>query len=712
MSKFMSFLNPSARRFVTAMLLSMYAGLVQSAVLETMRTGVEHPRTRLVFDMDESVYYTVFTLSNPERVVVDFRDLDASRVSSLPFIATNNALIQAVRYATRGDGDLRVVLDLARRATTDTIQLEPGGSYGHRVVVDVFDSGTPSMRAPSFVAQSGTNPQHPAPVRSANRSKSGMRTDAYKATTAATQAVIAGSARPAPTPATTLVSAATPGPVQASGSGDGSGRSWTSNVMAKIDGTMATFDPIGKHVRRPIERAVPRLQFRGFIRQWGDFLVDRHGQVGFRNQDFRFLQLQNLAELETSYHVAQGVDIKGIAHMMYDGAYDWQDSDGLFADDNDRTAELYNTSERVLRELYVSYRRPTFDLKVGKQQVAWGKMDGQFIDIVNGMDRREGVQLESEDYEIRRLPTWMANSTLHLGDSTVQLLYIFDFEQDRQALPGSPWASPNIPETTNNIILPVRRPRAADFEDHEYGIRVDRSAGALTYGFIYMYAWDKNPVDEIDGTEMVNGERVLRIHARHERLHHLGATADYAATFQNVPLLGSLPTVFRAEALYTNGVRFADFEKQAQALAGSTTDGTTKRDTFRAAFASEFGLPGRSTLIFQASWYQTFNYKSGLGAGFGGGFGDRWSFVPVVYFARPFAFSRDRLSMEATVFPLINGSNTGWGGVKSKLRLSYKFSQFVKGNLLYTGYDTGSSTDVYGQYNKWDNIGWELSYEF
>jgi hypothetical protein len=179
-----------------------------------------------------------------------------------------------------------------------------------------------------------------------------------------------------------------------------------------------------------------------------------------------------------------------------------------------------------------------------------------------------------------------------------------------------------------------------------------------------------------------------------------------------VPLLGSLPTVFRAEALYTNGVRFADFEKQAQALAGSTTDGTTKRDTFRAAFASEFGLPGRSTLIFQASWYQTFNYKSGLGAGFGGGFGDRWSFVPVVYFARPFAFSRDRLSMEATVFPLINGSNTGWGGVKSKLRLSYKFSQFVKGNLLYTGYDTGSSTDVYGQYNKWDNIGWELSYEF
>ena len=106
---------------------------------------------------------------------------------------------------------------------------------------------------------------------------------------------------------------------------------------------------------------------------------------------------------------------------------------------------------RVLRELYVSYRRPWIDLKVGKQQVAWGKMDGQFIDIVNAMDRREFVQLETEDYEWRRLPTWMANSTFYFGNTTVQLLYLFDFEHDRQPLPGSPWASPLIPATSSRM---------------------------------------------------------------------------------------------------------------------------------------------------------------------------------------------------------------------------------------------------------------------
>lgn len=79
------------------------------------------------------------------------------------------------------------------------------------------------------------------------------------------------------------------------------------NVFSKFDRTMATFDPLGKHIRQPIERAIPRLQFRGFFRQWTDVLVDTHGDVGFRDQDFRFLQLQNLFELETSYHVAEGL---------------------------------------------------------------------------------------------------------------------------------------------------------------------------------------------------------------------------------------------------------------------------------------------------------------------------------------------------------------------------------------------------------------------
>ena len=107
------------------------------------------------------------------------------------------------------------------------------------------------------------------------------------------------------------------------------------------------------------------------------------------------------------------------------------------------------------------------------------------------MDRRESVQLESEDYEWRRLPTWMANATVYLGKTTVQMLYIIDFEHDRGAAPGSPWASPlgvpskNITVGTSRLMqtlfeiinmvfelidLPARLPTASHICTH--GIRI------------------------------------------------------------------------------------------------------------------------------------------------------------------------------------------------------------------------------------------------
>jgi hypothetical protein len=486
------------------------------------------------------------------------------------------------------------------------------------------------------------------------------------------------------------------------------------DVFSEFDRGMATFDPIGQHVRAPLERALPRLRIKGFLRQWSDVLIDQHGEVGFRDQDFRFLQLQNMLELETAYHVATGLDVNAVTHFLYDGVYDWQDSDGLFADSIDRSAELYHDSERILRELYISYRRPTFDLMVGKQQVAWGKMDGQFIDIVNGMDRRESVQLETEDYEWRRLPTWMANATFHFGRSSVQLLYVFDFEEDRNPLPGSPWASPQIPPSGpgSDVYLPAVRPEADNFDDHQYGMRIDRQVGGLTYGFVYFYAWDKNPVERIVGTQAFGASTLLHLEPRHERLHHAGVTADYAATVQDVPLIGTLPVVFRVEGLYSNGVRFVDYDKQALARFGVTTDGTAKRDTVRAAVAAEFGLPARSTFILQASYFHTLGWSSSLGPGFGGGFGDEWTMIPVAYFSRPFAFTRDRLNMELTFFPIVTGPDRGWQGLKTKLRLAYKVSPFVRAQFIYNGYDGGADTDTYGQYNQWDNFGWELSYEF
>ena len=484
------------------------------------------------------------------------------------------------------------------------------------------------------------------------------------------------------------------------------------DALSSFDRTMATFNPLGTYVRKPVERLSPRLTFKGYLRESIDVLIQPHEKVGYRNQDFRFLQLQTLLELKSAYHVADGLDLNSVVHAMYDGAYDWQSSQGLYADRYDSSVKLYNSAEQVLRELYVSYRTPSFDLLVGKQQVSWGKMDGQFIDIINAMDRSESAQLESEDYEWRRLPMWMVNTTLHFGSNSLQFLYIFDFESDRQAQPGSPWYSPQIPPPGNDIRLATRTPRGGDFKDHEYGVRFDRAMGALTYGFIYAYLWDRNAVDHVLGTQLVNGQTALRLEGEHARLHHFGATADYATTLAQMPVVGALPVVLRVEALLTKGVVFVDYSKQAAARLGANTDATLERDTLRAAVAAEFGMPANTTLIFQAAYYQTFNWNSSLGYGFGGGISDEWTLIPLVYLSRPFAFSRDRLSAQLTVFPMLSGPVNVWQGVKTKLRVKYKISQFINTQLVYNSYDGGESTGFYGQYDKWDNFGWELNYEF
>ncbi len=667
-------------------------------LVENVRAAVDGDRTRVVFDLDAAVTYRMFYLSEPQRVVIDFENTKAAANSLPRFFGLREALIMRLRYGVREQNNLRVVLDLSRKATAKVFQLEPLGKFGNRLVVDLSDPGfhEPLERETEVNLSENTE--------NLERRSNGVSKNH-------TQKVI-GRPLGKISPSAGGSSSEERVPTKSKNIESNAKGSWMSAIVSAIDDKMGEFNPAGNYLKKPIERAIPNLELTGFVRQSSDMLLTKSGRVGSREQDYRFLQLQNLFELQADYHVTDGVDIRAIGHFLYDGVYDLQDSSGLFADEVSDSAELYNTSERVLRELFVSYRKLGFDLKIGKQQIAWGKMDGQFIDLINGMDRRESLQLEASDYETRRIPTWMLNSTFYLGKTTIQGLYIFDFENDRQPELGGPWSSPLIPSTNNNIVLNTVSPKYNRFRDHEYALRIDRVFGALTYGAIYMYGWDKNPVNHVVGTALNNGSQALRVQPRYERLHHFGLTADYAMTFDNVPVLGNLPTIFRVESLYTRGVRFSDSEKQDLALTGVTTDGTSEHDTIRAAIAIEFSLPQRTTLLFQPSWYQTINYKKGLGPGFGGGFGAKWTLIPVVFFARPFASSGERLWFDVTMLPAISGSGVGWGGLKTKVRMSYDVSQFVKARMVYTGYDFADNTDIFGAYGKWDNLGWELSYEF
>ncbi|NNL84631.1 MAG: hypothetical protein HKP27_03215 [Myxococcales bacterium] len=498
---------------------------------------------------------------------------------------------------------------------------------------------------------------------------------------------------------------------------------------AALERELAVFDPGGRYLTRPIERKVPRLALNGTYVLSSDVLLSGSDNKGFRDRDYRLLQFQNLFELEVGYQFSEGLQFSGIFHGLYDAVYSLEGADGLYAPKVDERFRAYEDSKDVVRELFISYRTLKLDVVLGKQQIAWGKMDGQFIDVINPIDNRESVQLESSDYERRRIPVWMANVTYYAGPVSLNFLWIPEFEADENPVYGSPWFSPLIPPSddlarhneplltglinaSGDFINTRSRPDWNDPSDHQLAFRIDWPVGAWTFGLIYFYAWDKNASESITGRFTdANGTHLL-LERRHRRLHQFGFTSDYSNTLSSVPIIGTLPLVLRVEALLSKDVPFTDFAERGAALFGGGGDGLKETDTLRAAVAFEFAFPHNTTLIFQPSFYYTKDWRRSLGGGFGGAVGDAWALAPVIFLERPFRFTRDRLTMSATITPYISQPTRNFQGIKQKYIISYEFSQYIEGKLVYTDYSGGDSDDLFGQYRSYDNLGIEVQYEF
>lgn len=117
--------------------------------------------TRLVFDLSGPVQHSVFTLSAPDRLVID---INGATLAAPLNVSTSNTPITSVRSAQRTPTDLRVVIDLKQSVTPKSFTLAPNAQYGNRLVVDLFDQeadASPPPPTPS-VATTPAVPVTPA----------------------------------------------------------------------------------------------------------------------------------------------------------------------------------------------------------------------------------------------------------------------------------------------------------------------------------------------------------------------------------------------------------------------------------------------------------------------------------------------------------------------------------------------------------------------
>ena len=108
--------------------------------LDSLRYWTAPDHTRMVFDVNTVAPHQIFLLENPSRLVIDFSNTKLMTPLAQP--PANHALFSRVRSATRNKKDLRVVVDLSAAVVTPkSFSLKPSKTYGHRLVVDLFNKG-------------------------------------------------------------------------------------------------------------------------------------------------------------------------------------------------------------------------------------------------------------------------------------------------------------------------------------------------------------------------------------------------------------------------------------------------------------------------------------------------------------------------------------------------------------------------------------------
>jgi N-acetylmuramoyl-L-alanine amidase len=164
-------IRPRALLAVLSTALAMLAAeaVLAASEIRSVRLWRAPDNTRLVFDLSGPVQHSVFTLSAPERIVID---VDGAQLKTrLEQLATANTPIRSLRVAERAPGQLRIVLDMAAPVAPKSFSLAPNQQYGHRLVVDLFDQDEAptqaSVPAPPVKGPANAAPARPAPDKPA-----------------------------------------------------------------------------------------------------------------------------------------------------------------------------------------------------------------------------------------------------------------------------------------------------------------------------------------------------------------------------------------------------------------------------------------------------------------------------------------------------------------------------------------------------------------
>lgn len=250
------------------------------------------------------------------------------------------------------------------------------------------------------------------------------------------------------------------------------------------------------------------LSFSGYARNYSGILLD----------DSEYSIVQNTFSLQ----IEQSKGLVGFKANPY--IYHYQNEDVNFG----------------LRELYLDIFFDTMDIRIGKQQIIWGKADGVFItDIISPKDLTEFLL---PDFDEIRLGVTGLKLDYYIGDSTFEIVWLPIFTPTIIPEVGSIWRV----EPEQMVKIDDRNEEiTASLENSEVFGKFSYMNSFADLEFMAGYAWDDDFAMHVS---MPAG--VLTITPEYHRLGIVGGSFN--------KVVG--PFVFKGEGAYYSGKYFSTTE--------------------------------------------------------------------------------------------------------------------------------------------------------
>jgi hypothetical protein len=224
----------------------------------------------------------------------------------------------------------------------------------------------------------------------------------------------------------------------------------------------------------------------------------------FVSGEKRFDKVQNSLDLKPEAVLTDRLEFRGRVLMWYDAAMDIEPTNTT--DLTPAIKDYYRTYKKV-KEAYFLYGGDEFDLRLGRQQIVWGKTDGlRMLDLINPLDLREFIL---DDFFNSRIGLVAArlNYYAYLDDSEHEFEFIVipDAKVAEPAPLGARWAfsPPTLPVGISPVILPGEKPNWAA-KNIEYGAAWRSNVSGWDLSLNWFYGWKDMPnlLKQLSGTTM------------------------------------------------------------------------------------------------------------------------------------------------------------------------------------------------------------------